>query len=299
LDELARWYEKYYCTLSEKYKKNALVYECFKEENLKNKSPEERRILETGIYISTFLKKLLNPNEKDKKALRIARYRSIQHIENTVVQIINDNKDYFSTCKNLNKGCFRVDEFGSKKVREYFKGMIISFFLERYCLFEACKLSKKFFGLKNFKLLEFFLFPRLLGTILGSAILVLTAEELWSFTYNLSKDLPGFICFFFLAVISIILYIALLDMKSIVPELNIGIRLKRALLFVLFIGFPVSFLISYMLVQIQNKYKFLQITQQSSSILDLKFTCLLSAITLLIAIIMNHFWQKETIPKPL
>lgn len=299
LDKLAEWYEKYYRFLDEKYKKNALVYECFEEENLKNKSIDEQKILKAGIYISTLLKRLINPDEIDKKVLRIARYRSLQEVESMIIQIVNDNEEYFSADKNLSNGCFKVDEFGSSKVREHFKEGIISFFLERYNIYQALKLSKKFYGYNFLRLTKVLVLPRLLGTILGSAVVILTAEEVWRFVQEISKSTMSFFLFFIATLTFSLFYIIFLDMKVIVPELRIRQKLKRSII-VLAIGLFESTIISFFLFLIEDNYKFLQSVKLKLSLtFGFKFCSLMASLILLIAIIMNHFWQKETIPKPL
>lgn len=299
LDKLAEWYETCYRFLDEKYKKNALVYECFEEENLKNKSIDERKILETGIYISTLLKRLINPDGIDRKALRIARYGSLQKVESTIIQIVNDNKEYFSADRNFSIGCFKVDVFGSNRVREHFREGIISFFLERYNIYQALKLSKMFYGYNFLKLVKILVLPRFLGTILGSAVVVLTAEEMWRFVQEISKSNISFFFFFIATLIFSLLYVVLLDMKVIVPELRMGQKLKRSIV-VLTIGLFESTIISFFLFLIEDRYKFLQSVKVKLSLtFGFKFCLLMASLILLIAIIMNHFWQKETIPKPL
>jgi len=283
LEKLAYWYESKYKELSEKVRENALFYECVSNpENLKE---------EIGVCVSVFLKKLINPDENDKKALIVCRFKSLNKIENTVFELVNDNKNYFQEKdEKIKSKCFekQFEKYGSTNLRRYLKEQIFSFYLERYNFKKAFWFALKF----DKKLLFYFAMPRLIGALLASIIILITSSELWEFSKKLV--LLNHWLFTIIDMIFVLLYVIFLDMKDLLPKINFWQRVVRGIWF-LIIGFFESLLMVLILIFLKNKTQFLS-TFKINTLSDILF---LSSIVLLIAVIMNIFWQKETIPKPL
>ncbi len=289
LDELAYWFEKEYKSLSNKEKKDLLIYECLNFKKIDEDGRiEDKKRAKAGVLTSRFLKKLINPDKEDLKSLLYARYKCLKNLENTINTIVNDNKDYFSKdlCKKeKNKHiCCQIDGYGQENIRKFLIESIFSFYLSRYNFKQALKFAL----MSDKKLILYFALPRLLGSIFASSILVLTATEIWLFLNKVNYFYSIF------SLIFVFFYILMLDMKNIMPQINIFSKILRVFP-VLIIGFIESFIFAYFLAFIQIKTNFLgqEIDINISFILNLSLTIFL------IGIIMNIFWQKDTIPKPL
>ncbi len=289
LDQLAYWFETEYIKLPKEERKNLLIYECLSLEKIeKYVEPVDKNKATNGVLISRFLKKLVNPEKEDEKALIFARFKSLKNIENTVNTIVEDNKEYFQKflCKeNQNYLCCEKDGYGQENVRKTLIYRIFSFYLSRYSFLSALKFSL----LADKRLLFYLYLPRLLGSILASSILVITASEIWVFISKLQGAL-----YILSTVLFSFLYIVLLDMKNIVPQINLINKVLRAFP-VIFIGLLESYMFAFLLANIQRKKNFLE----KSIYINLEYILSLAATILLIGIIMNIFWQKETIPKPI
>jgi len=217
---------------------------------------------------------------------------SLKNIEKTVKTIIELNEDFFlkrDTDYN-DIYCINQDKDGLNNYRDYLTYSIFSFFLSRYNSIYAFKFAWKF----KKSLIWQILMPRLLGSLFASAILIITSAEIWKFLEGI-KNIYGFILLL-LSIIFILFYVIFLDMKNILPRIHALSKIVRFLPFFV-ISMLESFTIAYFIILLQLQTHFIS----NKLTLNLNFLdiTLMALSILLIGIIMNIFWQKETIPKPL
>ena len=291
LEYLAYWFRENKKNL----RKNLLYYWCVSIEKLEELQSKDfikdEDLAKDGFYLSRLLRKLVDPDKEDEKQLKIARYEALKEIEKTVNKIIEINTDFFSKNDENYKDIYCVSkDKGLNNYRDYLINAIFSFYLSRYNFIQAFKFAWKF----RKSLIWQILMPRLLGSLFASAILIITSAEMWKFLEGIKKlysILPLIFGVFFIAF-----YVIFLDMKNITPKLEIKNKLYRFFLFLIISGVE-STILAYIVILLQEQTSF--ISKNLNISIDLSDIGLMSVLILLIGIIMNIFWQKETIPKPL
>ena len=292
LEHLAYWFRENKGNL----RKNLLYCWCVNVDNIENLKIKgfikDENLARDGFYLSRLLRKLVDPDKEDEKQLKIARYKALKEIEETVNKIVELNTDFFSKIdKNYEDiYCVSKDRYALNNYRDYLINAIFSFYLSRYNFIQAFQFALKF----KKSLLWQILMPRLLGSLFASTILIITSAEIWNFIEgikNLYSTIP-----LLLGIVFIFFYVVVLDMRNIVPTLRIKSKIRRFFLFLIISGIE-STTLAYTVILLQKQTNF--ISNKININMDWLDIALMSISILLIGIIMNIFWQKETIPKPL